>query len=113
MRVQSSGLPASGYPLPAIGSAHTSAAIVPGCHLFVLRHDQDLVDARTVEVDDLEAIAAPVEMLADLRNAAELRDQHAGGRVVFLVALARQRTEPEQFAQVVGGERAVYQPAAV
>ena len=48
-----------------------------------------------------------------LRDAAELRDRHAGGGVVVVLVLERQRAAAEQFAQVVDGQAAVDQQRAI
>src|SRR5690606_33467587 len=74
---------------------------------------QQLVDPWTVEVDDLDPPAVPLEVLADVGDAAELGDDHAGGGVVLVLVLQRQGAGAEQFAQVVHREAAVDQQRAV
>src|SRR3546814_9826534 len=56
---------------------------------------QQLVDARAVEVDDLDPPAAPLEMLTDGGDAAELGDDHARGGVVFVLVPQRQHSSEE------------------
>src|SRR3546814_1883695 len=68
---------------------------------------QQLVDARAVEVDDLDPPAAPLEMLTDVGDTAELGDDHSRGGVVFVLVLQRQHAGAEQFAQVVDRQAAV------
>src|SRR5690606_33847875 len=74
---------------------------------------QQLVDARAVEVDDLDPPALPLEVLADVRDAPELGDDHAGGGVVVVFFLERQQAGAKQFAQVVDGQAAVDEQRAV
>src|SRR5690554_5031954 len=62
---------------------------------------QQLVDARSVQVDHLDPPVLEFEMLAGVGDAAEVGDHHAGGRVVVVLGLARQGAAAEQLAQVV------------
>src|SRR5690606_6021756 len=64
---------------------------------------QQLVDAGAVEVDDLDPPTVPLEMLADVGDAAELGNDHARGGVVVVLFLQRQHAGAEQLAQVVHG----------
>src|SRR3546814_13251518 len=74
---------------------------------------QQLVDARAVEVDDLDTPAAPLEMLTDVGDAAELGDDHACGGVVFVLVLQRQDAGAERFTKVVDRTADVYTQRAV
>src|SRR3546814_16037975 len=74
---------------------------------------QQLVDARTVEVDDLDPPAAPLDMLTDVGDTAELGDDHARGGVVFVLVLQRQPAGAEHFDTVAYRTAAFTKPRAV
>ena len=78
-------MPAFGRPGALNVQPTDSAAVCRGCS----RH-QNAVDAVSVHVHDLEPQPGPLEMVRDLRNAAELEHDEPGYRVVaagiFLVA---------------------------
>src|SRR5690606_25406108 len=88
-----------GRDAPWSSSPEPSVRIVPDRRGQALQ--QQLVDARAVEVDDLDPPVGPLEVLADVGDAPELGDDHARGGVVFVLFLQRQDAGAEQFAQVV------------
>src|SRR5690606_18135288 len=84
-----------------------SSAIALGLPADALQ--QQLVDARAVQVDHLDPPARPLEVFAGAGDAAEVVDHHAGGGVVVAVVAAGQRAAVEQFAQRIGVEHAIDQ----
>src|SRR3546814_19103384 len=62
---------------------------------------QQLVDARAVAVDAPDPPAAPLAMLSDLGDTAELGDAYSHGGVGFSPHPPRPHTVTDQFAQVV------------
>src|SRR5688572_7686080 len=101
--------------VPASGGALPWSA---RCFIFVrVRFDalvqQQLVDARPVKVDHLDAPIVPVEIFAHVGDAPEVRDHHAGGGVEVMLLLVGQDAAAEQFAQVLDRQRSVEQEGAV
>src|SRR3546814_1810276 len=104
-RIGSSGSPAAGRASSARvpGGRGGLASSPAGRSVRIVRAgrgdllQQQLVDARAVEVDDLDPPAAPLEMLTDVGDTAELGDDHARGGVVFVLVLQRQHAGAEQF----------------
>src|SRR5689334_22951453 len=74
---------------------------------------QELVDARSVEIDDFEAEAISAEMFSGLRNASEMCHDHAGGGAEIMVVFVWQLRDAEQLAQIVRRYAAVDEPTAV
>src|SRR5690606_35272604 len=92
-------------------SSWPSLCIVSGRLVQALQ--QQLVDARPVEVDDLDPPALPLEVFAHVRDASELGDDHAGRGVVVVFRLEREQAGAEKFAQVVDGQAAVDEQGTV
>src|SRR5690606_1336961 len=86
-----------------------SVSTVAGTHTL----HQQLVDPGAVQVDHLDAPAAPFEGFADVGDPPEARDHHAGGGVVVVVVLARQRAAADQLAHRLHRGAAVHQQRAV
>src|SRR5690606_36960135 len=115
----SSGLPtakaSSRDRVPA--SARVSRSYLPGGFIVVrvfgsVAVQQQLVDARTVEVGHFDPPARPREHLTDVGDAPEVGDHHAGGGVEIVFVLPRD-VVAQQFAQVLHVQRAVDEPGAV
>src|SRR5690606_13906398 len=106
----SSRVPGTPWPAACLASAVSSAAMV---HDALHAVQQQLVHARAVEVDHLDAPAVPVEVLAHVRDSPELRDHHAGGGVIVVFVLGRQGAAAEQFAHGFHRDAAVDQQRAI
>ena len=87
-------------PCSRAGRAAMAAQASSACASLRDPFEQQLVDARPVEVDDLDPPSVPVEVLAHVRDAPETRDQHARRGVEIVFVLVRQLAAAEQFRAV-------------
>ena len=72
------------------------------------RGDEDAIDAAPVHVDDLEAQAVPLEMIADLRDARQPRQHETGECLKILIAA---HVAPlKQPLRVMDAEHPVHEP---
>src|SRR5947208_5410572 len=69
----------------------------------LLERDRELLDARTIHLEHIEAHPVVRDVVTDLRRATEQSEHEAGDRVVVL----RREIGPEALVEVVDRERAV------